>query len=257
MDICKLSLAVADILTGIQILIVVSFNFTWTMNSTPVELIQQQSALQGSPQAYLHFTYLAPTFLYQPAITSNASNVDYSVAIAFMIIFHLLPFMLLTASCVITVVFVYVVGNSRSNNTGTKQSQSSNNRKNKRKLAVLKTIAIMQIGFTATLLPIVVTASLFYSGHLDCDDIAQPYLICFYFSMTNSLVNFIVYNAREREFRNEIVDIFKPGYLKQLSVQSTAETPRKDEHLLKNVVSIENVIETSKTQQTRQTSTSL
>ncbi|CAK8686683.1 unnamed protein product [Clavelina lepadiformis] len=182
---------------------------------------------------------------------------DYSVAMAFMIIFYLLPFMLLTASCLITAVFVYAAGNPRSNNTGTKQSQSSNNRRNERKLTVLKTIAIMQIGFTATLLPIVVTAYLFYSGHLDCDDFAQPYLICFYFSMTNSLVNFIVYNAREQDFRNEIVDIFKPGYLKQLRVQSTAQTPRKGEHLSKNVVPIENVIETSKTQQTRQTSTSL
>ncbi|XP_076821227.1 sushi, von Willebrand factor type A, EGF and pentraxin domain-containing protein 1-like isoform X2 [Clavelina lepadiformis] len=322
MDICKLSLAVADILTGIQILVVVSFNFTWTMNSTPVELIQQQSALQGSPQAYvggifflftltsslfhlvymggerlyaiakpirykwqkktsvyvglgavwilsflsatvpawfptqLHFTYLAPTFLYQPAITSTVSNMDYSVAITFMIIFYLLPFMLLTASCLFTAFFVYAAGNQRSNNTGTKQSQSSNKRRNKRKLTVLKTIAIMQIGFTATLLPIVVAASLFYSGHLDCDDIAQPYMVCFYFSMTNSLVNFIVYSARERDFRNEMVDIFKPGYLKQLSVQSTAQKPRKDENSSKNVDSSENVIETSKTPQTKQTSTS-
>ncbi|XP_076821639.1 sushi, von Willebrand factor type A, EGF and pentraxin domain-containing protein 1-like isoform X1 [Clavelina lepadiformis] len=323
MDICKLSLAVADILTGIQILVVVSFNFTWTMNSTPVELIQQQSALQGSPQAsvggifflftltsslfhlvymggerlyaiakpikykwqkkmsvyvahgivwilsllsatvpawfptQLHFTYLSPTFLYQPAITSSASNMDYSVAIAFMIIFYLLPFMLLTASCLITAIFVYNGGKPRSNNTGTGQSISSNNRRNKRKLAVLKTVAIMQFGFTATLLPIVVAASLFYSGHLDCDNIAQPYMICFYFSMTNSLVNFIVYSAREQGFRNEIVEIFRPGYLKQLSVQSIAQTPRKGENSSKNVDSSENVIETSKTQQTKQTSTSL
>ncbi|XP_076821175.1 uncharacterized protein LOC143467659 [Clavelina lepadiformis] len=319
MDICKTSLAVADILTGIQILVVVSFNFSWTMNSTPEELNQQYSILQGSPQAYvggifflftltsslfhlvymggerlyaiakpirykwqkktsvnvglgvvwilsllsatvpawfpnqLVFAYLVPTLLYYPAIGNTASNVDYSAPIVVMIIFYLLPFILLTASCLATIIFVYNAGKDGMKTANVERSLSSNKRRNKRKLAVLKTIAIMQISFTVTLVPLAVAGSLLYSNHLDCYNFAQPYMVCFYLNMTNSLVNFIVYSARDQDFRNEIVDIFKPGYLKQLSVPSNAQTPKKSENSSKNDSS-ENIIEAGNAQQAKQTS---
>ncbi|XP_076821161.1 complement receptor type 2-like [Clavelina lepadiformis] len=306
MDICKTSLAVADCLTGIQILVVVSYNFSWTMNSNPEELNQQHSTLRGSPQAYvggilfvftvtsslfhlvymggerlyaiakpirykwqkktsvyvglgvvwilsllsatvpawfpnqLVFTCLVPTLLFYPAIKDTASNVDYSAPIVVMIIFYILPFLLLTVSCLAMSILIF--------------TSSSNKRRNKRKLAVLKTITIMQISFTVTLIPLAVAGSLLYSNHLDCYNFAQPYMVCFYLYMTNSLVNFIVYSARDQDFRNEIVDIFRPGYLKQLSFSSNAQTPRKSENSSKKVDSSENVIEAGNTQQSNQTS---
>ncbi|XP_076821141.1 uncharacterized protein LOC143467237 isoform X1 [Clavelina lepadiformis] len=174
---------------------------------------------------------------------------DYSVAIAFMIIFYLLPFMLLTASCLATAVFMYKAVKRRTNITNADQSHSPNKRRDNPKLAVLKTIAIMQIGFTTTLLPLVIVSSLFYADCLDCDNIAQPYIVCFYLSMTNSLVNFVVYSARERDFWNEVVDIFRPGYLKELSVHSAAQSPRKGKNLSKKMDSCRTVIETYKRQQ--------
>ncbi|XP_076816391.1 sushi, von Willebrand factor type A, EGF and pentraxin domain-containing protein 1-like isoform X1 [Clavelina lepadiformis] len=298
MDICKTSLAFADILTGIQILVVVSFNFSWSMTLTAVELNDRQWKLQSSPQAYvgamfliltfssslyhlvymggerlyaivkpIHYkwqlnsavylglgvvwslallsatvpawfpdqfiyTYFAPTFLYYPALTEVSSNLDYSAATVVMTIFYVVPFAILTASCLFTAAFVYKADKQKKINAND-QSSPTSKRMRKRKLSVLKTLAIMQFGFTITLIPIVVVGSLFYAGQLTCDNIAPPFLVCFYLSMTNSLVNVIVYSARDGEFRNEIVDIFRPGYLKQLNVQSGVEKPKKD-HITSN-----------------------
>ncbi|CAK8686673.1 unnamed protein product [Clavelina lepadiformis] len=135
-------------------------------------------------------------------------------------------------ACLATINFAYNAGKDGMKTANAEQSLSSNKRRNKRKLAVLKTITIMQIGFRVTLVPLAVAGILIYSDHLDCYNFAQTYMVCFYLNMTNSLVNFIVYSAREQDFRNEIVDIFKPGYLKQLSVPSSAQTPRKSENAI-------------------------
>ncbi|CAK8694182.1 unnamed protein product [Clavelina lepadiformis] len=48
MDICRTSLATADALTSMQLLIVVTYNVSWSMNLTPLELEKKQIALRGS-----------------------------------------------------------------------------------------------------------------------------------------------------------------------------------------------------------------
>ncbi|CAK8686669.1 unnamed protein product [Clavelina lepadiformis] len=191
MDICKTSLAIADILTGVQILVVVSYNFSWSMNSTPKELNQQHSILRGSPQAYVGGIF----FLF--TLTSSLFHLVYLGGERLYAIAKPIRYRWQEKTSV-------YVG--------------------------LGVVWILSLLSATVPVPIVVAASLFYSGHLDCNDIAQPYMICFYFSMTNSLVNFIVYSAREQDFRNEVVEIFRPGYLKQMSVQSGAQTPRKGEN---------------------------
>ncbi|CAK8694165.1 unnamed protein product, partial [Clavelina lepadiformis] len=50
MDICRTSLAMADILASVQLMFVI-FNFSWSMNMTPLELDRKQIALRGSPLA--------------------------------------------------------------------------------------------------------------------------------------------------------------------------------------------------------------
>ncbi|CAK8694169.1 unnamed protein product [Clavelina lepadiformis] len=50
MDICRTSLAMADILASVQLMFVI-FNFSWSMNMTPLELDRKQLSLLGSPLA--------------------------------------------------------------------------------------------------------------------------------------------------------------------------------------------------------------
>ncbi|CAK8694174.1 unnamed protein product [Clavelina lepadiformis] len=53
LDICRSSLALADALTSVQPLVVVPYNFSWSMNMMPEELDKMRLALRGSPQAYV------------------------------------------------------------------------------------------------------------------------------------------------------------------------------------------------------------
>ncbi|CAK8686688.1 unnamed protein product [Clavelina lepadiformis] len=71
--------------------------------------------------------------------------------------------------------------------------------------------------------------------------------------MTNSLVNFIVYRAREGEFWNEIVNIFRPGYLRQLKVQDMVPNSRNDENSSQQMHSSVKVIETNTTSLSKET----
>ncbi|CAK8679905.1 unnamed protein product [Clavelina lepadiformis] len=310
LDICKTSLAVADILTGVQILVVMVYNFSWSMNLTPIELDQQQLVLQGSAQAYVGgilllfsltsslyhllyiggervyaitkplkyrwhgksatyyglslvwifsvvtasvfawfpgkfiFTYMTTTFLFYPALHEDPHHHDYTVAIVMMVLFYLIPFLCLTATCVFTVGFIH---------RGVKKTSWDNlanttllNSKRKQLRSILKTITLMQIGFTATLIPIVVVVSLFYSGHLDCNSLSQPYLVGFYLSMANSLVNVIIYSVREKDFRRDIVNIFRPGYSRGgASKASNSTTNKKDKSLFASQISAKHTAQTT------------
>ncbi|XP_076818107.1 uncharacterized protein LOC143463502 [Clavelina lepadiformis] len=279
LDICKTSLAAADTLTGVQILVVLVYNFSWSMNLTPIELDQQQLLLQGSAQAYVGgilllfsltsslyhllymggeriyaitkplqykwqsntslyaglvlvwivsiitatifawfpgkfiFTYMTTTFLFYPALHEDPQHHDYTVAIALMALFYILPFLCLSASCVFAGVFIF--HSWRNEPLVGKENSKISDSKRKQRVSILKTISLMQIGFTITLFPIVVVAGLFYSGHLDCNSIGQPNMAAFYVSMSNSLVNFVIYSAREKNFRQDSIDIFRPRSITQ------------------------------------------
>ncbi|CAK8686685.1 unnamed protein product [Clavelina lepadiformis] len=193
MDICKTSLAVADILTGIQILVVVSFNFSWTQNSTPAELNQQYSVLKGSLQAYVGGIFFVFT------LTSSLFHLVYMGAERLYAIAKPIRYKW--------------------------QKKTSVN------------VGLGAVWFLS-LLSATTPEGLKISGSIRSDN----------FCLFLSLVNFIVYNARDQDFRNEIVDIFKPGYLKQLSVLSSAQTPKKSGNSSKKVDSSENAIEAGNTQ---------
>ncbi|XP_076816606.1 CUB and sushi domain-containing protein 3-like [Clavelina lepadiformis] len=293
LDICKISLATADIMTALQILVVMVYNFNWSMNLTPIELDAKQYALRGSAQAYaggillvfgvtsslyhllymgvervyaiamplqykyqsktslylglllvwvlsivtatifawfpdkFTFMYMTTTFLFYPALHENSNNYGYTAAIVMMVLFYLLPFLCLTISCVFSIVFTFRKRNGKSSRKCETNSRMSASRR-KQNLNVFKTVALMQIGFTTTLIPVLVVAGMFYSGRLDCLNLAQPYMIGFYLSMTNSLVNVIIYSAREGDFRREIIDIFRPGYLRSRARErSITDTNKK------------------------------
>ncbi|CAK8694179.1 unnamed protein product [Clavelina lepadiformis] len=71
MDICRSSLAMADALASLQPLVVITYNFSWSMNMTPLEFDRSRLALRGSPQAY------AAGFAFLFGITSSMYHLTY------------------------------------------------------------------------------------------------------------------------------------------------------------------------------------
>ncbi|CAK8674659.1 unnamed protein product [Clavelina lepadiformis] len=270
--ICRCSLAVADILTGLQILVLVVYNFSWTMNSTSYELIQEQLALRGSPVAYVFgcllvfgvmsslyhlvymggerlfaitkplkyrmqsknsvylglltvwilsiisstvlawfpdkftFTYFASIFLYFPTLKDKASDTNFTASIIILVVFYVIPYLLMTTSCVGSAIIIFQSNKLMVNkqSEGAKSSASAR----KRQLSVLKTVTMMQIGFTITIIPLVVFSALYYAGYFNCTQLALPHMITFYLSTANSFINVPIYSLREKEFRLDIARAF-------------------------------------------------
>ncbi|XP_076823309.1 sushi, von Willebrand factor type A, EGF and pentraxin domain-containing protein 1-like isoform X2 [Clavelina lepadiformis] len=271
--ICKCSLAVADILTGLQMLVLVVYNFSWTMNSTSYELIQEQLALRGSPVAYVFgclfvfgvmsslyhlvymggerlfaitkplkyrwqsknsvylgllivwilsiisstvlawfadkftFTYFASIFLYFPTLKDKASDTNFTASIIILVVFYVIPYLLMTASCIGSPILIF------RNNKLMAKKQSDHSHQlattaRKRQLSVLKTVTIMQIGFTITIIPLVVVVALHYAHYFNCTQLALAHMITFYLSTANSFINVPIYSLRDKEFRHDIAKVF-------------------------------------------------
>ncbi|CAK8674662.1 unnamed protein product [Clavelina lepadiformis] len=278
--ICKCSLAFADILTGLQILVLVVYNFSWTMNSTSYELIQEQLALRGSPVAYVFgclfvfglmsslyhlvymgcqrifavtkplkyklqgkkavylgllivwilsiisstvlawfpdkftFTYFASTFLYYPTLKDMANDTNFTASIILLVVFYIFPYLLMTGLCIGSAIIVFRnVKLMASKLTSEQQSQRAKSvaATRKRQLTIMVTVTIMQVGFTITLIPIVVVVALHYAHYFNCTQLALAHMITFYLSMANSFVNVPIYSLRDRDFRLEIANIFGNG----------------------------------------------
>uniref|UniRef100_H2YTG7 G-protein coupled receptors family 1 profile domain-containing protein n=1 Tax=Ciona savignyi TaxID=51511 RepID=H2YTG7_CIOSA len=92
---------------------------------------------------------------------------------------------------------------------------SNTQRRNKEK-AALMVLMYMQIGFTVTLVPMILVVSLFLGGILNCSNYAAAYVTSFYLGMTNSLVNFVVYSVREDQFRSTVKSIFTTDHSSNL-----------------------------------------
>ncbi|XP_078483940.1 uncharacterized protein LOC144744097 [Ciona intestinalis] len=67
----------------------------------------------------------------------------------------------------------------------------------------------MQLGFTITLIPVAVLVIVFYLKLLTCENISTPSVVCFYLSMSNSIVNVLVYSARDQKFRSFVIDVYR------------------------------------------------
>ncbi|CAK8694180.1 unnamed protein product [Clavelina lepadiformis] len=278
MDICRTSLAMADVLTSIQLLVIVTYNFSWSMSMTLNELENEQGTLRGSPLAYtagllflfaittsmyqlaymameriyaiakpygyrwqsnksvyvgvvmawilpaiaiiltcfiqeLTFSYSPMVFLYYPTPTelnqSSAIHLFYAVLYA-------VPYLLTTILIIGTGIMICrhrkIVGGmeEKSKNKTTKRLSLQRN------TDALITIAIMQIAFSITALPTMIISSLLYTSQLDCATLSQPYLISFYFTLSNSLANVVIYNIRDKEFRDEMLHTVKPQFARKL-----------------------------------------
>ncbi|XP_076803141.1 uncharacterized protein LOC143447091 [Clavelina lepadiformis] len=279
MDLCRSSLALADLTTGIQILVVIVYNFSWSMKLTAKELNMEQLALRGTVRAYaggilyffgftaslyhlifiglqrlyaiakpinykwqtdkpvfiglaivwclslmtstipawqpseITFTYIPSIFLYFPTTLKASEDQNYSALIALTIVFFVFPFVLMTCTTVATAVLIYK-HNAHSEKIRSKHSQIPK-KISKKKVSVFVTIAVMQIGFTVTLIPVVIVVSLFYSGHLTCYNVSIPYVVCFYFSMSNSFVNILIYNIRDKAFRSTLGNLFTGSFFQR------------------------------------------
>nr|CAB3265838.1 relaxin receptor 2 [Phallusia mammillata] len=263
----KFSLAVADFLTGVQLLVVSIYNFSWSMNVSSMELDQRQLLLTGTPEATVggilllltftsslyHLVYMGGQRLYSMrwpvsyrfqsslhiyvglavvwllALTSSTvpawfpdcmvytyqhtiflfyiTNTYYSgqsgnfnVLIAMMICFVVVPYIIMTCSAFVT---LYSVRDNMKKSKELKHVGSANQKGrkiNKLENQMCITVALMQLGFTITMIPLVVFNALFYGNSLTCDTGSLPFLFCFYLSMSNSLVNMTVYSFRNKAF---------------------------------------------------------
>ncbi|CAK8674544.1 unnamed protein product [Clavelina lepadiformis] len=264
-DACRNSLALADILTGIQIFAVALPNYAWTMNSTGVEVDQAQWALSNSPQAiagasiflftftssiyhllffavlrlyaigfplryrsqptrrvyfalvivwlvsiaaasipgwfpqYYFFEYYHFTFLFFPAL--NYNHLENAPAYVALVFFLVIPYGLMTIFMIATAGLVLKSSTlSKSNLVHGREKHKMI----KKEFQTFKAVAIMQFGFTLTLLPLCVVVGLSYSQYFDCNTVGTPYMIAFYLIMSNSLVNVAVYSALDDKFQTAV-----------------------------------------------------
>ncbi|CAK8676838.1 unnamed protein product [Clavelina lepadiformis] len=277
-DIFRTSLAAADALTGVLILVITTHNFDWTIRSTATELNIKQIKLQGTavasfggwfylfmftsslyhllfiglqrlyaiarpilyklqgkrtvlyglgivwvfaaltasipawfPQRFT-FSYYVTTLLFWPSVTMTKNKEYLSSSLALMAIFVVLPFILMTSVSIALGVMLRAQTNKSRKLSSHGQPNSPNCVGQER--LVFKNVAIMQIGFTLTLVPVMAVVLCFYTGRLNCSNVTIPYVVGFYLTMCNSLVNVIVYSARDSSFRSclgEMISSWNPA----------------------------------------------
>ncbi|CAK8697389.1 unnamed protein product [Clavelina lepadiformis] len=96
------------------------------------------------------YTFSAPTLVYQPSLRGISPTQNNAAAIVVMVIFYLFPYIMASASCAFTLVFICRAGKCRESiDKGTATTSTAIR---KFKLSALKTVSIMYIGFTLTLI---------------------------------------------------------------------------------------------------------
>uniref|UniRef100_H2Z4Y6 G-protein coupled receptors family 1 profile domain-containing protein n=1 Tax=Ciona savignyi TaxID=51511 RepID=H2Z4Y6_CIOSA len=125
-----------------------------------------------------------------------------AVAYATLFMFTVFPFLVMTVLTITSAVYIrnYLIRSAKLTMKPYKYSLK------KKEAAVIKTIGIMQLGFTVTLVPVVVVSILFYTRYFQCKDVSTPYTIGFYMSTANGFVNVLVYTVRDAKFRSWIKD---------------------------------------------------
>ncbi|XP_078492013.1 trace amine-associated receptor 8b-like [Ciona intestinalis] len=146
------------------------------------------------------YSYSHVLFLFHPAPRGSTSGLSNNVAAVF-IIFYITPYVLMTVLTMISGISIRF----RFKQSASISGNDKRNRKAEKHAFVV--LAFMQLGFTLTLVPFVVVVLLFYSSILKCATMSSTYVTCVYLNMVNSLVNFIVYSARETQFRATVKSI--------------------------------------------------
>nr|XP_018667225.1 trace amine-associated receptor 9-like [Ciona intestinalis] len=151
------------------------------------------------------YTYYHTTFLFYPSVRSYDASSGSSMGPAFgiLFLFTVLPYLIMTVLTIASIFSVrkHLKHSAKLSNKNDKVSLR------KKEASVLKTVAIMQLGFTITLIPVAVLVIIFYSKLLTCENISTPSVVCFYLSMSNSVVNVLVYSARDKQFRSFVIDV--------------------------------------------------
>ncbi|XP_078484227.1 uncharacterized protein LOC144744165 [Ciona intestinalis] len=151
------------------------------------------------------YTYSHTAFLFYPSIRNYdaSSGGSKGASIAVLFFFTILPYLIMT---VLTIASIFSVRKhlKHSAKLSIKNDKVS---LRKKEASILKTVAIMQLGFTITLIPVAVLVIIFYLKLLTCENISTPSVVCFYLSMSNSIVNVLVYSARDQQFRSFVIDV--------------------------------------------------
>ncbi|XP_076801471.1 uncharacterized protein LOC143445941 [Clavelina lepadiformis] len=150
-----------------------------------------------------HFYYMYFTFLYLPNITIKSPNQLLQAFGLFMII--ALPYLVMTSFTIATAILI-----RRANRNAREHLSESIRVRNQiihREKAAYKTLAIMELGFTVTLLPGLIVLALTYTGHGH----SIAYIFMTYSALCNSAINVLIYRARDQEFQK---------FMKQVSEKS-------------------------------------
>ncbi|CAK8694113.1 unnamed protein product [Clavelina lepadiformis] len=169
------------------------------------------------------FAYSASVFLFVPAFDSL--DALFTSGLQVISGFFLLPYLMMSALTVATGLIVRNTMERSRKLSGFHHKKTSFNKETR----VLITLTCMEIGFTVTLLPNTIVVLMFYFGQLDCDSFSIPYLISFYLSTLNSLVNVAIYSFRDETFRKNILKVFENLFScckkKKKDFQEFGETP--------------------------------
>nr|CAB3266776.1 trace amine-associated receptor 9-like [Phallusia mammillata] len=151
------------------------------------------------------YTYQHTTFLFfftEKKIQNRDGN--HNALVAMLIVFYVIPYVIMSLACVATIIVVHI---------NQKKSNQLRQKTDKREVRMFVTVILMQIGFTLTIVPLIVVPVLFFGKSLTCDTASLPFLVCFYLSMSNSLVNVVVYSFRDKNFTKSARDLLTASRL--------------------------------------------
>ncbi|XP_078483912.1 uncharacterized protein LOC113474175 [Ciona intestinalis] len=147
------------------------------------------------PNMYI-YTYYHKAYIFFPLVKNNSSSGE---AFALFFVFPVLLYCLMVVLTVTSAMY-----SRRSFMRSAYLAMSTDKDLLKKKEAkLIKTVAIMQIGFTVTLVPIYTALILAYAKVISCKtpSLSTSIVVGFYISWANSLVNVLVYSGQDSKFR--------------------------------------------------------
>nr|XP_026689887.1 uncharacterized protein LOC113474175 [Ciona intestinalis] len=197
------------------------------------------------PDTYT-YTYHHVTNIFYPSFRnySSTNNSSSGAALALVFVFTVLPYCLMVVLTVTSAVY-----SRRAFMRSAYLAMSTDKDLLKKKEAkLIKTVAIMQIGFTVTIVPTVVVVILFYANVISCKTVSTPSVVGFYIYWANSLVNVLVYSGQDSKFRAWLKKLVscKPNHRK-IKLHTQSLKPR-NQASSKPTAEIDSGIQASKTE---------
>nr|XP_002125310.1 relaxin receptor 2 isoform X1 [Ciona intestinalis] len=194
------------------------------------------------PNTYT-YSYYHTIYLFLPSIRnySSTNNSSSGAALALVFVFSILPYCLMVILTITSALQIRI----RLIRSASLSKSMDKDLLKKKEVKLIKTVAIMQIGFTVTLVPVVVILVLFYAHVFSCKNVSTPYVIGFYMSMSNSLVNVLVYSGRDSKFRAWLKSIVTCKSVPAKEDSHTSFSATRN-HNAKATTETDNAIQTSK-----------